>query len=330
MLLPSRSSGSAPYQSGDFPFRERVLILMLSAKAVLLAAHGLGLARRIAENQSVAVSGIEDLDEHGAAFADYRKRVAVGTQLVQKTVDVNGKDLRERLLPKASFQRLERVLIASYDSNGRMRGVEKRSVQISKGESTHSIPCAASSGGYKLFLLKDGSEPVCVATAIDPFAKIFSVTFVDWNGAVVSKQQVSAGDSAAPPPAPKRDGYFFVGWDREFSKINSDCIIAAQYKANVTPTLYVSSVSATAGAKNVAVRISVRNNPGILGLKIRLSYNDDALTLTKAVSGEAFDNYLTMTSPRKFTSGRNLLWDGVEIQTEDVRDGDIVTLWTHS
>lgn len=222
------------------------------------------------------------------------------------------------------------ALLASYDSNGRMRGVEKRSVQISKGESTHSIPCAASSGGYKLFLLKDGSEPVCVATAIDPFAKIFSVTFVDWNGAVVSKQQVSAGDSAAPPPAPKRDGYFFVGWDREFSKINSDCIIAAQYKANVTPTLCVSSVSATAGAKNVAVRISVRNNPGILGLKIRLSYNDDALTLTKAVSGEAFDNYLTMTPPRKFTSGCNLLWDGVEIQTEDVRDGDIVTLWTHS
>lgn len=81
---------------------------------------------------------------------------------------------------------------------------------------------------------------------------------------------------------------------------------------------------------NVAVRISVRNNPGILGLKIRLSYNDDALTLTKAVSGEAFDNYLTMTPPRKFTSGCNLLWDGVEIQTEDVRDGDIVTLWTHS
>lgn len=60
------------------------------------------------------------------------------------------------------------------------------------------------------------------------------------------------------------------------------------------------------------------------------SYNDDALTLTKAVSGEAFDNYLTMTPPRKFTSGCNLLWDGVEIQTEDVRDGDIVTLWTHS
>ena len=52
--------------------------------------------------------------------------------------------------------------------------------------------------------------------------------------------------------------------------------------------------------------------------------------MTKAVSGEAFDNYLTMTPPRKFTSGCNLLWDGVEIQTEDVRDGDIVTLWTHS
>ena len=95
-----------PYQSGDFPFRERVLFLMLSAKAVLLAAHGLGLARRIAENQSVAVSGIEDLDEHGAAFADHRKRVAVGTQLVQKTVDVNGKDLRERLLSKAFFSAL--------------------------------------------------------------------------------------------------------------------------------------------------------------------------------------------------------------------------------
>lgn len=85
---------------------------MFPVEALRFAAHGLGLARRIAQDQAIAVSSIENLDEHGTAFANHRKRVAVGTQLIQKAVDMDGKDLRKRLIPKAFLQRLERVLIA--------------------------------------------------------------------------------------------------------------------------------------------------------------------------------------------------------------------------
>lgn len=95
-----------PHQVGYFLFRECVLFLVFSAEAVCFVAHGLGPARRIAENQAIAVSGVKDLDEHGAAFADHRKRIAVGTQLIQKAVDMNGQDLRERLIRKAFFNAL--------------------------------------------------------------------------------------------------------------------------------------------------------------------------------------------------------------------------------
>ena len=61
----------------------------------------------------------------------------------------------------------------------------------------------------------------------------FTVTFVDWNGKVLSTQTVGYGEYAVPPTPPTRDGYVFTGWDKDFTVIKSDLTVNAQYKENL-------------------------------------------------------------------------------------------------
>ncbi len=88
-----------------------------------------------------------------------------------------------------------------------------------------------------------------------------------------------------------------------------------------TPTITVASVSDTAGA-TISIDVSIKNNPGILGATLKLTY-DDGLTLIDVDSGEAF-SALVMTEPGKLVSPCNFSWDGESTTAED--DGTILTL----
>ena len=59
-----------------------------------------------------------------------------------------------------------------------------------------------------------------------------SVTFVDYDGTVLSAQSVAHGSAAIEPTAPDREGYAFIGWDKDFSNVTEDMTITAQYSAN--------------------------------------------------------------------------------------------------
>ena len=59
-----------------------------------------------------------------------------------------------------------------------------------------------------------------------------SVTFVDYDGTVLSAQSVAHGSAAAEPTAPEREGYAFIGWDKDFSNVTEDMTVTAQYSAN--------------------------------------------------------------------------------------------------
>ena len=59
-----------------------------------------------------------------------------------------------------------------------------------------------------------------------------SVTFVDYDGTVLSAQSVAHGSAAIEPTAPEREGYAFIGWDKDFSNVTEDMIVTAQYSAN--------------------------------------------------------------------------------------------------
>ncbi len=93
--------------------------------------------------------------------------------------------------------------------------------------------------------------------------------------------------------------------------------------AAAAPVITISSVSDTAGA-TVNVAVSIENNPGILGAALEFSF-DAGLTLVDATCGEAF-SALTMTKPGKLTSPCKFVWDGQELNGEDVADGTVIVL----
>ena len=84
------------------------------------------------------------------------------------------------------------------------------------------------------------------------------------------------------------------------------------------------NVEATPGSE-VAVRITISGNPGIIGAKLEVSYNK-LLTLKSATSGDAWSK-LTMTSPPLFTNtGCSFVWDTSDIALNDIKDGAILIL----
>ena len=58
----------------------------------------------------------------------------------------------------------------------------------------------------------------------------YTVNFVDWDGTVLKSEQVEHGHDATPPSDPSREGYTFMGWDKDYHNITSALTINAQYE----------------------------------------------------------------------------------------------------
>lgn len=134
----------------------------------------------------------------------------------------------------------------------------------------------------------------------------YTVTFLDYKGAVLDSQSVRAGKGAIAPQVPQEEGYEFIGWDRDFSCITSDLQVNALYAFSANPSLMVLEMLASAG-ETVTVPVVVQANPGIAGAKFTMVY-DPSLTLTDAKSGTAF-SALDYTGPGKFMSPCSFTWD---------------------
>ena len=60
----------------------------------------------------------------------------------------------------------------------------------------------------------------------------YEVIFLDWDGSVLKKDSLNYGAAIVAPANPTREGYTFIGWDKDFSNITSDLTIAALYEQN--------------------------------------------------------------------------------------------------
>ncbi|MBR2936813.1 MAG: InlB B-repeat-containing protein, partial [Paludibacteraceae bacterium] len=58
----------------------------------------------------------------------------------------------------------------------------------------------------------------------------FTVNFMDWDGTSLKTEKVRQGKSATAPADPVREGYTFIGWDKDFSNVQSDLTVTAQYE----------------------------------------------------------------------------------------------------
>ncbi len=60
----------------------------------------------------------------------------------------------------------------------------------------------------------------------------YTVTFVNYNGDIISRQQVSKGSDAEKPKDPKRSGYTFKGWEPSYKNITKDTVCVAQFESD--------------------------------------------------------------------------------------------------
>lgn len=152
----------------------------------------------------------------------------------------------------------------------------------------------------------------------------YTVTFKDYDGTVLSTQTVQRGKAAVAPVDPIRSGYVFIGWDKEFDNITSDLMVTAKYEVESNEPQFIGdNISTSAGTTNVIVKVSVKNNPGILGMLLSVEYDENVLTLTGTSNGDATDE-LTFQEPSRFVSGCNFVWYGSETGT--IIDGSVLNL----
>jgi hypothetical protein len=61
-------------------------------------------------------------------------------------------------------------------------------------------------------------------------------------------------------------------------------------------------------------------------MTLTLSYDSNAMTLTNAVSGSAVNDVLAFTKPGRFTNPCNFTWDGIELNDDQIKDGELLVL----
>ncbi|WIF95203.1 InlB B-repeat-containing protein [Caminicella sporogenes] len=58
----------------------------------------------------------------------------------------------------------------------------------------------------------------------------YTVKFLDDKGNILKEEDVVRGTSATAPIVPEKEGYKFIGWDKEFNNVTSNLIVTAQYE----------------------------------------------------------------------------------------------------
>lgn len=160
----------------------------------------------------------------------------------------------------------------------------------------------------------------------------------EWLASEVNARHDHAGDVLVKLP----DGGEFVVSKRDSkgqSNVSEDTKNADDQESNESDgsaqvsddetgaSIFVQTAKAKPGQSDVPVSVSIEHNPGILGLELSVEYDEDAMTLRSAESGEAIKDALTMTHSKGYASGCVFAWDGVEVKAEDVKDGTILTLY---
>lgn len=92
------------------------------------------------------------------------------------------------------------------------------------------------------------------------------------------------------------------------------------------------AISLTVGSTSVypgdvfQIPVSISGNTGIIGMILTVTYDDNVLTLQSVSNGEAFDGILNMTASKELSSGARIIWDGINVDSDKIKDGNILYL----
>ena len=79
----------------------------------------------------------------------------------------------------------------------------------------------------------------------------FSVIFYNDNDTIISEQEISYGENAIEPDAPLKQGYTFIGWDKEFNNVTSNLEVRPRYEAIYYNVTFIDKYGETIETKSV-------------------------------------------------------------------------------
>jgi len=119
---------------------------------------------------------------------------------------------------------------------------------------TAPAPSSPTRAGYTFTGWNKSLANITAATTITAIYTInsYTVTFVDWNGTVLSTPSVNYGGTAPAPGNPTRTGYTFVGWNRGLTNITAATTITATYNINYYTVTFVNGLGTTLSTQAIA------------------------------------------------------------------------------
>ena len=119
-----------------------------------------------------------------------------------------------------------------------------KKVGVCVTESTFVGTREADEGAHSFYLKNSESTDYAYrAGEYYSFPLKHTTIFFDWDNTFISSQSVMHGKYATAPDSPVHDGYFFLGWDKDFSAIIEDTTITALYDPVSSVVLEPESIS---------------------------------------------------------------------------------------
>lgn len=97
----------------------------------------------------------------------------------------------------------------------------------------------AATGDYTVAIGIEGTNNIIVIDTIEAPKPVYTVTFHDINGNVISTQSIEHGEDATLPTTPEVEGYDFIGWDKSNANIKEDVEIYPNYEKQEITIVFV-------------------------------------------------------------------------------------------
>lgn len=126
----------------------------------------------------------------------------------------------------------------------------------------------------------------------------YQVRFLDYNGTELQTDSVEYQSAATAPSTPYRQGYTFIGWDKDFTSITSDLDIYAQYEMGEDydmTIVFTNSEDNNSEIYSQSLTIKVPAAPEIVGFTF-LYWQPVAEPLTDTITIQAIYKADTLTS----------------------------------
>ena len=156
---------------------------------------------------------------------------------------------------------------------------------------------------------------------VEEWLTYFTVTFQDWDGAVLKTENVIEHEAAVPPTNPVRAGYIFTGWDVAFDDVTVDLTVTAQYRPIGTYSVTFKNYDETTLKTEYVLEGGAASAPAV---PEREGYNFFGWDVP-------FDNVLSdivttaQFTPKIYHTVRFLDWDNEVLKTELVEHGHSAT-----